>query len=88
VFSKNSNDSSTANLVNGEKRNFLLSGNFSRKVCTSKVALVMLHLPPPVIESFFPRTAFFSMSKTSFPRLAATPAAMRPEAPPPMTMRS
>ena len=49
------------------------------------ILLVILHLPFPVIKSFFPSIFIFSKMITSFPFFAEEIAANIPAGPPPIT---
>ena len=62
--------------------NFSLDTIFWKSSSTSQ-ALVTLHLPFPVIKSFFPSFSFFSNTWTSLPFFAANMDANIPAAPPP-----
>ena len=67
-------------------RNFPFPGVFLIKSSMFSSDDVILHLPLPVIESFFPRVAFFSSSVTSLFDFFAVIAAIIPAGPPPITI--
>ena len=88
LLSKNAKVSFAENFEKGENRNSFDSGKFFKNSRISNSALVILHLPPPVIFNFLPRFLFFSKTKTLAPSSPALPAIIIPLGPPPITIRS
>jgi hypothetical protein len=78
----------TSNCEKAEKRNWSFPLYFASISRVFVLLFVTLHLPPPVMRSFLPRTVFFSNNKTRLPSSPALPAAIIPAAPPPITTTS
>src|SRR3989344_2705278 len=86
--SKNVNVSLTPNCAKSEYKNCSALPYMAANARTSTSALVILQRPPPEMPSFSPSFLFFSNKSTREPRSAARPAAMSPDAPPPITITS
>src|SRR3990167_7020169 len=86
--SKKAKVSLTPNCAKSEYKNCSALPYIAANTRTLSSALVMLQRPPPEMPSFSPNFLFFSSSKTFLPRSAARPAAMSPDAPPPITITS
>src|SRR3990167_11107134 len=86
--SKKAKVSLTPNCAKSEYKNCSALPYIAANTSTSSSALVILQRPPPEMPSFSPSFLFFSSRSTFFPFSAVRPAAISPEAPPPMTMTS